>query len=285
MQNRSNSDNHFSLEASYDEYPRIEEEFQAVLDLSLKPSGPELLYEVVGELQLPGGAAVIDVGCGEGKHALALATRFGFAVHGIDPVPRHIDLSDARLAEAASAQPELSQRVHFEPGTAEKIPAEDGSCDLVWCRDVLVHVADLDQVYAEFRRVLKETGHALVYQMFGTDRIEPREAAWLWATMGVVPESASPERTEEAIANAGLRVDSCVDVGSAWGEFTEEQSGDGTRQLLHAARLIRSPGQYIAQFGQAAYDLMLGDCLWHVYRMLGKLSGRIYLLSKQSDAG
>jgi SAM-dependent methyltransferase len=280
MLDRSNSDCHFSLEASYDAYPRIEEAFQSVLDVSLQPSGPELLYQLVGELHLPSGASAIDVGCGEGIHTLALATRFGFAVHGIDPVLRHIELSNARLAEAVDAQPELRQRVHFELGTAEKIPAADGSCDLIWCRDVLVHVADLVQVYAECRRVLKETGRALVYQMFGTDRLEPREAAWLWATMGVVPESARPERTEAAIASAGLRIDSCIDLGSAWGEFAEEQSGQGSRQLLHAARLIRSPEQYVAQFGQAAYDLMLGDCLWHVYRMLGKLSGRVYLLSK-----
>jgi len=36
----------------------------------------------------------------------------------------------------------------------------------------------------------------------------------------------------------------------------------------------------VEQFGQAAYDVMLCDCFWHVYRMLGKLQGRVYLLSK-----
>jgi hypothetical protein len=30
---------------------------------------------------------------------------------------------------------------------------------------------------------------------------------------------------------------------------------------------------------QENYDIRLGDCLWHVYRMIGKLSRRIYLLS------
>jgi hypothetical protein len=34
-------------------------------------------------------------------------------------------------------------------------------------------------------------GYMLVYQMFGTERLELREAAWLWETMGVVPESAA----------------------------------------------------------------------------------------------
>jgi hypothetical protein len=27
------------------------------------------------------------------------------------------------------------------------------------------------------------------------------------------------------------------------------------------------------------YDIKLADCLWHVYRMIGKLSSRVYLLS------
>jgi hypothetical protein len=30
---------------------------------------------------------------------------------------------------------------------------------------------------------------------------------------------------------------------------------------------------------RACYDIKLGDCLWHIYRMIGKLSSRIYLLS------
>ena len=49
--------------------------------------------------------------------------------------------------------------------------------------------------------------------------------------------------------------------------------------MLHSARLLRSPERYVSQFGQAAYDVMLGDCLWHVYGMIGKLKGRVYLLS------
>jgi hypothetical protein len=115
--------------------------------------------------------------------------------------------------------------------------------------------------------------------MFGTDRLEPREAEWLWTTMGVLPESARPERTEAAIATAGLCVDQCIKLGSEWEERAEERAGQGTRRLLHAARLLQSPERYLAQFGDAAYAIMLGDCLWHVYQMIGKLSPRVYLLS------
>src|SRR5207244_4504335 len=117
------------------------------------------------------------------KHTLELAARFGFHVLGVDPVERHIELANKALEDVAIHQPKLHQLARFASGTAEMIPADDASVDLIWCRDVLVHVAALDWAYASCRRVLRAGGHMLVYQMFGTERLEPREAAWLWATM------------------------------------------------------------------------------------------------------
>ena len=238
----------WSLEQAYDAYPQIEEEFSAALDQSLDPRGPDLLYDLVARLGLAPGAVVLDVGSGEGRQALA----------GPDgPV--------------------------FEVGTAENIPAGSGTADLVWCRDVLVHVADLPRAYAEFRRVLRPGGHAIVYQMFGSELLEPREAAWLWATMGVVPDSADPARTEAAIAAAGLRIDERLEIGSEWSEWVEERHHSASRKLLHASRLQRNWASYLERYGRAACDMMLGDCLWHVYAMIGKLTRRVYLLSAETD--
>jgi cyclopropane fatty-acyl-phospholipid synthase-like methyltransferase len=81
-----------SLEHFYDAYPRIEENFKALLDISLNPRGPEFLYDLVKGLGLPSSAKVMDLGCGEGEHTVALAERFGFSVVGIDPVNRHLRL-------------------------------------------------------------------------------------------------------------------------------------------------------------------------------------------------
>ncbi|HEX7625755.1 MAG TPA: class I SAM-dependent methyltransferase [Gaiellaceae bacterium] len=259
------------LESSYDAFPRVEEAFHAALEESLHPRGPELLYDLVADLELAAGSRAVDVGCGEGGHTLQLALRFGLDVLGIDPVPRHIELATASAGE---------RRVRYELGSAEALPLEDASVELVWCRDVLVHVVDLDRVYAEFERVLRPGGHAVVYQMFATDRLEPREAEWFFRTTGIVPASADPVRTEDAIARAALRVERCVPIGSEWGELAEEESGKPGRRLLWAARLLREPERYTAQFGEDAYAIMLGDCLWHVYAMIGKLERRAYVLSK-----
>jgi SAM-dependent methyltransferase len=253
------------LGESFEEFPQIEEAFRAALDESLRPRSPELLYEIVEGFELPERSLVLDVGCGDGRHAYRLAERFGFTVVGIDPHPPHV---------------EATPQVRFVLGAAEALPVDDGAADLVWCRDVLVHVADLEKAYAEFRRVLREGGRALVYQMFATDRLEPREAEWLWRALALAPGSGDPARTEAGIVAAGLRVDERIDLTTEWGEWSQERSGTVGRRLLHAARLLRDPERYRARFGRAAYEIMLADCLWHVYAMIGKLERRAYVLTR-----
>ncbi len=266
-----------SFDEVYDAYPRIEEQFNAVLDISLNPRGPEVLYELVAQAGLPRSAVVLDLGCGEGIHSVALAQRFGFAIVGVDPVARHIDISNERLSAAAEKDPGLRSRVRFTLGIAEKLPLDDGSVDLIWSRDVFSHVRQLGGAFGECRRVLGADGRILLYQMFATELLENDEADRVFTPLGVV--SADVRATEDAINAAGLRIDSCLVLGTEWGEYAEEQASRGTRSLIHAARLLRHPERYIAQFGRANYEIKVADCLWHVYRMIGKLSGRIYVLS------
>lgn len=270
----------FELSAFYEEFPRVEEAFRTALDESLSPRGPELLVDLVEAMRLPPDALVVDVGAGEGGYALRLARQFEFRVIGIDPVIRHCELAGRALRAEVGEHPGMLQRAGVAAGTAEALPVATAAVDLVWCRDVLVHMRDLAGAYAQFRRVLRPGGRLLVYQMFATERLEPREAAWLFRVMGVVHSSADPRTTETAIIDAGLRIDAVHHLATEWGEYAEEHSATPGRHLLRAARLSRDPGRYIARFGRAAYEVMLGDSLWHVYRMIGKLSPRIYLLSR-----
>ena len=268
------------LDWFYDDYPRIESAFGTMLDVSLRPRGPEVLFEMVERHRQPGWTSAVDVGCGEGGSAVRLAVEFGLTVTGIDPVARHLELSNRARAEATTTDASLSERVRFRHGTAGAIPLTDDSVDLVWCRDVLSHVADLDRSYREFARVLRPGGTAIVYQMFGTNRLEPNEASWLWQTMRVVPSSADVSVTEEVIEASPLDLVEHLHVGTEWGEWSEEATGSSSRRLLHTARLLRQPDRYIEQFGRDAYDGMLGDCLWSVYGMIGKLSRHVFVLRK-----
>lgn len=157
--------------------------------------------------------------------------------------------------------------------------------DLVWCRDVLPLVADLTTVYSEFNRVLQPGGKAVVYQScFATEWLTPQEAVRLWPPLDVVPANTHPRATEAAIDASGLRVERWFRVGLEWSEHDAETSGTGGRRLLHAARLLRQPDRYVGMFGQWAYDVMLADCLWHVYRMIGKIDQRVHVLAKPAPS-
>ena len=96
----------------HDEYDLIEEQFDRELDGSLHPSGPDSLFGYVAEMGLPVGAVVVDTGCGEGEHAVELATRFGFEVTGVNPV--------LRLVQTAQRNAPPGWPVTFAVGTAQE---------------------------------------------------------------------------------------------------------------------------------------------------------------------
>lgn len=260
-----------------DAFPRLEDAFRGALDQSLEPRDPSMLLATVRSLDLPPDSVAVDVGCGDGTHAFRLAAHFGLQVIGFDPVQRHLDLA----REARRSEPDaVASRVSFERGTADRIPLRDASVDLVWCRDTLPHVPSLASAYREIARVLRPGGWALVHQVFATDLLSAEEADWLFPVLGVVPASVDLDTAEGAIAHSGLVVEASVDLASEWQEHDEETVEAPSRALLHVARLRRDSARFRAAFGDAAYDVMLGECLWQVYLMLGKLTARVHLLRR-----
>ncbi|MDQ6876838.1 MAG: class I SAM-dependent methyltransferase [Candidatus Dormibacteraeota bacterium] len=259
----------------------IEQAFDRTLDVSLHPRGLDMLMNLVANLALPSGAEVLDLGCWDGKYSVELARRFGFRVLGIDPVNRHISDGTRMLAELNSTEPDVAARVRLEVGATGGLPSVSGSLDLIWCRDVLVHVSDLKAAFAECSRALRPGGYMVIYQMFATDWLDQREADRLWPPVGIFASSTDRRAFEAAIAEAGFDIVDCQELTSEWRENLEENSKASTaRQLLHAARLLRAPEHYIAEHGEVAYGVMLSNCLWGVYQMIGKLSPRSYVLRR-----
>jgi SAM-dependent methyltransferase len=231
----------------------VEAAFNELLDVSLHPRGPELLYELVAGIGLPPGARAVDVGAGRGTHARVLAERFGLDVVAVDPAD--------------------------DTGRAEALPLEDASVDLVWCRDVLSLVEDVGAAFREFRRVLRPGARAIIFLMLVGPRFDPRDVEEILLPLECHPSSLDELTVEEAIASAGFEIERRVEIGSEWGEHAEEREGKPGRRLLWAARLLREPERYVERFGEAHYRTMLADCLWHVGAMTGKLSRRAYVLA------
>jgi hypothetical protein len=143
---------------------------------------------------------------------------------------------------------------------------------------MLYVVADLVAVFAECRRIAKPTCKLIVYQLFSTDALEPREAASFWGGLEAA-KRARAEYFETSAMSAGWAMADMTDLRSESVEWAEERTGKAGRELLAAARLLRDPERYIERFGRAAYDIKLNDALWFVYRMIGKLTQRIYVFN------
>jgi hypothetical protein len=119
--------------------------------------------------------------------------------------------------------------------------------------------------------------------MTATDWLTPAEADRIWPVSGVHAASVDPARFEAAIGAGGLTIDTLIELHGEWRERSEEDqvAYRSSRQLLHASRLLRDRRHYEDKFGSAAYEAMLGNCLWGIYQMIGKLNPRLYVLSRQ----
>jgi 2-polyprenyl-6-hydroxyphenyl methylase/3-demethylubiquinone-9 3-methyltransferase len=96
------------------------------------------------------GERVLDLGCGAGRFLAALAQA------GAEPVG--VELAEAALERARANAPGAELRL-LEPDGS--LPLDHRSIDLVWCSEVLEHVADAGALLGEVRRVLRPGGRLL----------------------------------------------------------------------------------------------------------------------------
>ncbi len=117
---------------------------------------------ILDHARVEAGDRVLDVGCGTGTLALAAKRRVGpeGAVHGIDP-------SEEMVARAKAKALREGLAVTFEVASAQKLPFDDASFDVVLSSLMLHHLPDLARKDAvrEIRRVLKPHGRLLVVEL------------------------------------------------------------------------------------------------------------------------
>lgn len=154
----------------------------------------ELLADAVGAA--PASAVVVDLACGTGDLAFALAERVpGARVSGVDASPKMIEGAKLRRRERAGG---AGGRVSFRVGDMTRLDLPDGSVDLVTAGYGYRNVPDFRAALVEAARVLRPGGRLLTLDFYrpepvvwralflGYLRVAGDIVGWLWHREPVV---------------------------------------------------------------------------------------------------
>jgi SAM-dependent methyltransferase len=224
-------------------------------------------------IDLPSAAAVLDLGCGTGVVARAIAARGGFAgtVTGVD-------LSEELIAVATTyaAQDGVLERVRFAVGDAHALAFPAASFDAVVAHTLLSHVRDPLAVVAEAARVVRPGGFVAVFDgdyaslTFGCSDPRLGEAVELALQAMIMTSPRVMRELPRVLPTVGLR------LVTAHGHVYAE-AGSSTFMLGLAetyAPLVPSSGQLPAahvdawladQRRSAADGTFFGACNYYAY--------------------
>ena len=88
-----------------------------------------------------------------------------------------------------------------------------------------------------------------------------------WRRIAFAHTASSKPLVGRASSSTKRSTTAASGVKSPKNEKERQDDGCSTPPAFFASRAD------IKQFGKTNYDIMLGDCFWHVYRMIRKLTG------------
>ncbi|HEY6294394.1 MAG TPA: class I SAM-dependent methyltransferase [Streptosporangiaceae bacterium] len=178
---------------------------------AIDPGG--VLLEAMRDLAPWAGRTLVDLGCGSGYWLPGYAGEAAVVI-GVEPDPALLPLAQARDADRA--------RVRVLPGSAEHVPLEDASVDVVHARFAYFWPPDCAAGLAEVRRVLRPGGTLVVVD---NDWRAGEFAGLLRAADGTAHDRA--DRTDAWWAARGA---SRTEVMSRW-EFTSRGDFEAVLRL------------------------------------------------------
>ena len=124
------------------------------------PFFARVIDDYMDALGLAGPEAILDLGCGTGVAARAIARRPGAKgpITAVDISPHLLEMA-RRLADEEG----LAGRISFRTGDAHGLGLPQGGFDVVVMHTLISHVADPATVLAEGRRLLRPGGRLVVF--------------------------------------------------------------------------------------------------------------------------
>lgn len=123
-------------------------------------------------LSLTAGERVLDLGCGEGRHAITAYLEDDIQAVGLDLSFGDLETAATRFVDFA--RPEHRSTLLLTQASGLALPFADDTFDVVICSEVLEHIPDYESVLAEIDRVLTPTGRLAV----SVPRFAPEWICW-----------------------------------------------------------------------------------------------------------
>jgi SAM-dependent methyltransferase len=136
------------------------------------------LWHLVAEVLPSPPAQVIDIGCGTGALALAMA-QAGHDVTAIDPDPSAIELAERSAHHARPG------RLAYHRSDVATFVADEAGFDVVVTSRTLHHVHDPAAALEQFHRWLRPGGQLVCIDFFH-DRFDRRDARWVAQLRGLL---------------------------------------------------------------------------------------------------
>jgi len=123
------------------------------------------------QFRLSPGDKVLDLGCGEGRHAITAYLKERVEVLALDLSLTDLGTAQSRFDEFEDAA-DKTRSLNFICSSGLNLPFADATFDKIVCAEVLEHIPDYQSVIQEINRVLKPGGQfAVSVPRFGPEWI------------------------------------------------------------------------------------------------------------------